>query len=378
MKKCMMFLALFSAAALAVGAISVHAESAVAPVVGSGALPYGVFSPLAHGDGAGYYYWDSTETSVWAPTYAWRTPSNPQGWSGDDTYWTTSLPFAVTFCGIRHGAGSNLYVGSNGIVGFAASKMDEPINQNIPVSTAPNSIIAIFWDNLAGYTNGDISLDLVGTSPNRALFVTYSPWYYDLAPSDPIEFQILIRETNVSGINNTIEFRYKDVVGDSWRDNGFSATVGLENNSGTTAAKYSYNEEVIPNQFAIRFVDKDYVDNQVGDFHLVNPPDGYEGDVGERIEFRWQEPEYSGGGVVTYKLYLADNPDFHDSLVFDTGTEPTFSYVFGSDDRGVYWWKVKATESILGLYKWSEETFMLDIESAVTDTTWGQIKASFE
>ncbi|OGD78161.1 MAG: hypothetical protein A2Y64_05245 [Candidatus Coatesbacteria bacterium RBG_13_66_14] len=378
MRKSLLLLVLLPAAVLAAGAAAVQAESALPPEVGAGTLPLGL-SPSAHGGGAGYYFWDSTETDTWAPTYGWRNPVHHMGWRGDDTYWTTSLPFAVTFCGIRYNAGKNLYVGSNGIVGFMSSKMDEPINQDIPISASPNAIMAAFWDNLAGYSNGDISLDLVGTAPNRAFFITYSPWYYDLAPADPIAFQILIRETDVAGINNTIEFRYKDVIGDSWRDDGFSATVGLENNSGVTAASYSYNMPVITGQLAVRFVDSQFVDNQLGEFHLIAPLDGYVAMVGEWVDFQWQASEYTGSGVVTYELYLDDNPDFNHPTIFDIGTDTSFRYVFGSDDTGTYWWKVKATESILHLYKWSEETHKLIIsDDAVAETTWGQIKATFE
>jgi hypothetical protein len=378
MRKCLLLLALLSAAALAGGATAVSVESSLPPAIGTGALPFG-FSPSAHGDGAGYYFWDSNETDSWAPTYGWRTPTGHMGWRGDDTFWTTTLPFAVTFCGVKHNAGSNVYVGSNGIVGFMSAKMEEPINQDIPVTATPNAIIAAFWDNLDGYSTGDISVDLVGTAPNRAFFITYSPWFYDLAPSDPIEFQVLIRETSVPGINNTIELRFRDVIGDSWRDGGFSATVGLENNSGVTAAKYSYNHEVISNNLAVRFVDSQFVDDQIGDFHLVVPEDGAVIMVGEWVDFRWQTPEYSGHGAVTYELYLADNPNFDDPVIFNVGGNPTFSYVFGSDDTGTYWWKVKATESDIDLYKWSEETNQFVISDvAVTDASWGQIKASFE
>jgi hypothetical protein len=378
MKKCLLLLALLSAAALAGSAVAVQAEDPLPSAVGPVAVSSG-FSPLAHGGGAGYYYWDSHETDVWAPTYGWRNPVHHMGWRGDDVYWTTSLPFDVTFCGIHHNEGSNLYVGSNGIVGFMSPGMDEPINQDIPVSAAPNAIMAVFWDNLEGSTTGDISVDVVGTEPDRALFITYSPWYYDLAPSDPIEFQILIRETDVPHINNTVEFRYKDVVGDSWRDNGLSATVGLENNSGVTAAKYSYNQPIITGELAVRFVDSLYVDDQIGDFHLVFPEDGYVAMVGEWIDFRWDAAEYSGHGTLTYELFLDDSPSFNDPTIFDVGTDTHFRYVFGSDDTGTYWWKVKATESDIELYKWSEETNKLIIsDEAVYESSWGQIKASFE
>jgi len=378
MRKCLFMLVLLSAAALAGNALTVQAESTLPPVLETGAVHSG-FSPLAQGGGGGYYFWDSSETDPWAPNYAWRPPVNFMGWHDDDTYWTVTLPFTVTLCGNRHNAGTNLYIGSNGIIGFISTKMDEPINQDIPVSASPNAVIAAFWDNLTGYTSGDIAVDVIGTAPNRALFITYSPWYYDLAPADPIEFQVLIRETSLSNINNTIEFRYNDVIGDSWRDNGFSATVGLEDNAGVTAAKYSYNTPVITNRLAVRFVDSDYVDSQLGDFHLIAPEDGYTAMIGDWVDFSWEASEYTGSGTVTYKMYLDDSPNFNDPTIFDTGTDTNYRYVFGSDDTGTYWWKVIVTESVLGLSKWSEETNRLVVSDVgVAESSWGRIKANFE
>jgi len=351
----------------------VHADGA--PAVGAVPPPFGGES---RGSGAGYYCWDSNETNPWAPDYSWRYPVHRMGWRGDDTFWTTTLPFKVTFCGVTHQAGENIYVGANGIVGFAAQGMDDPINQNIPNSATPNAVMAVLWDNLHGYAAGDIAVDLAGSAPSRSLFITYSPWYYYGAPADPIEFQLVIRETDVEGINNTIDFRYKDVVGDSWRDYGLSATVGLENAAGSAAAKYSYNQPDIMNRLAIRFVDVVFVDNQVGPFHLIVPEDGYVANVGEWIDFRWQQPEYDGYGEVTYRLYIDKDPNFGNPKIYDTGTSPSFRYVFGYDEAGTYWWKVRAEESVLGLTRWSEETRKLIVSDvAVTPTTWGRIKAEF-
>jgi hypothetical protein len=78
-------------------------------------------------------------------------------------------------------------------------------------------------------------------------------------------------------------------------------------------------------------------------------------------------------------MYLDDDPSFSNPTIFDIGTDTSFRYVFGSDDTGTYWWKVIATESVLGLSKWSEETNRLVISDVgVTDSSWGRIKANFE
>ncbi len=372
MRKVLMLLLLGAVAVFAAGAIGVQDESS--PMV---AAPLGPdYVPLRSGDGAGYYFWDSQETDNWAPSYNWRTPRNPRGWRGDDTYWNLTTPFDIRFCGNDYPSGSSFYVGSNGILGFYMTDMDEPINQNIPDGVAPNSILTPLWDNLHGYADGDIYVEVAGSSPTQKWCISYTPWYFYNAPSDPIEFQVMIFQAPVSNMNNTIEFRYKDVVGDTWRDHGLSATVGLEKRSGTDAAKYSYNEEVIPNQFAIRFVDSNYVDDQVGEFDLLTPPDGSEYEPGDTIHFTWEAAEYSGHGSVNYTLYLADNNDFDDPVIFERGGATWLDYIFGDDDRGGYWWKVKAKETELGLTVWSE-VWTFDIAGAVEETTWGQIKASY-
>ena len=269
-------------------------------------------------------------------------------------------------------------MGSNGILGFMSSGMDNPINQNLPSTSAPNNIMAALWDNLSGYTSGEIYIETAGSAPTRKWCITYSPWYYYEAAADPIEFQILIHEAPLTTVNNSVEFRYKDVIGDSWRDNGFSATVGLENSGGTDAVQYSYNQEIIPNQFSILFVDKNWVDDQLGDFNLLTPEDGAEVYTGETINFTWEEASYGGHGDVTYTLFMDDNPEFSSPLVFDRGGVTWFNYVFGDDDTGNYWWKVYAEEDDIGISKWCEDVFEFLVTGvSVDETTWGQIKAEY-
>lgn len=341
-----------------------------APVLSPGLEQAGAFPT-----DAGYYWWDSNDGDEWAPDYTWDYPQNAMGWLGDDTYWSTTLPFTIRFCGTLYSSGSPLYVGSNGLIGFAESGMDQDVNQDIPSATSPNSLIAVYWDNLNSYSNGEIYVDS-RTNPDR-LVITYDPWYFYGSAVDALEFQVVIFSQVVGGANNTIELRYKDVYGDSWRDAGLSATVGLENYNGASAAAYSFNQAVLEDDFAIRFADQDYVDGQLGVFHLLAPADGSHVDLGENVILDWEDSTYGGRGSISYRCYLADNPDFTSPVILDPGDVSQDSYIFGSGDEGTWYWKVKVTESILGMTRWSEETWTLDVGEggAVVPASWGSIKA---
>ncbi len=341
---------------------------------------FGSYMPANAGSGAGYDFWDSGESSDWAPTYTWFSPQNGQGWQGNDTSWTTTLPFDVRFCGVDYTAGSSFHVGSNGVLGFAAANMDEPINQSLPNGATPNAIIALLWDDLVGGSASDISLDVNGAAPNRQWIITYSDWYYYGSPTDTLDFQVVILETGVDDVNNTIEFRYRDVVGDSWRDHGASATVGLENSAGTQAAQYSLNQGVIANGLAVRFIDSTFVNSQLGGFDLLTPEDNFHGRVGDNINLSWGASSYSGNGVVVYKVHLADNSQLTNPLILDAGTNTSLIHVFGTGYDDVYYWSVVANETTLGLEKWAGQIRSMIIHPrdwAIAETSWGGIKALY-
>jgi hypothetical protein len=333
-------------------------------------------APLDEGEDAGYYWWDSNESSGWAPDADWRNPTNSMPWQGDDDYWTTSIPFDITFCGDFHPAGSDLYVSSNGFVTFRENGADDPINQNIPSPGLPNALVAAFWDNLHAYSDGEISIDTFGTSPEREFVISYSPWYFYDSPYDELEFQIIFYETDVDNINNTVEIQFEDVYGDSWRDAGTSATVGLEADMGSDAAKYTYNQSNLANELAIRYVDTVFVESQLGTFDLLTPADDSTHLIGDNINFTWEQPTYNGSGSVTYKLYIDDSMDFDDPIILACGTTPSKNYIFGTGDNGTYYWKVIATESTLGLKQESDSVFSLHITGVnVVPSSWGVIKA---
>ena len=62
-----------------------------------------------------------------------------------------SLPFEFTFYGI---AQNTIYISTNGWVSFADPLAAYSVNSTIPTTGAPDSMIAVFWDNMTSLTGG--------------------------------------------------------------------------------------------------------------------------------------------------------------------------------------------------------------------------------
>ena len=62
-----------------------------------------------------------------------------------------------------------------------------------------------------------------------------------------MSFEVVLNE------NGQILTQYKGIDPSYWPEPGASATIGLENETGTTAFQYSYNESVLTDQLAIRY-----------------------------------------------------------------------------------------------------------------------------
>jgi len=333
------------------------------------------FGRLVSGDGAGYYFWDSNEASSWAPVYDWIDASGGTDLgTGDEASFTVTTPFDIRFCDRDYAAGSTVYVGCNGALSFRNAGIPGA-NQNMPNAASPNALAAAAWDDLRGIT-GDHLYSHLDTSGDLDVWVlSYDPWHRYLSIG-PFRFQMQIFEQAAAGINNMVEFHYQTVLA-SGINLGSSATVGLENWGGTEAAAYSYNS-ALEAEFAVRFIDTRWVDDQLGAFHLLTPEDGYYLIAPpETVNFTWEEPEYDGQGTVTYTFFLGREPDLSDAEEFDRGGNTWFDYTFDEDDWGDWYWSVRAEESDLGLSRMAEEIWSLTVGTDVTEATWGQIKANF-
>ena len=157
---------------------------------------------------------------------------------GDDTYEYVSLPFTFDFYGNTY---NGLYVSSNGFVSFGSGYTTYS-NGCIPSTGTPNNAIYAFWDDLVptGGSNGNVYVKQIDDDT----FVI--EWYQvrKYGTSDYQTFEIVLRS------DHSITLQYQSV------SNTDSATVGVENSTGTLAQQYVCNGAGTPltNQLAIRYI----------------------------------------------------------------------------------------------------------------------------
>lgn len=127
----------------------------------------------------------------------------------------------------------------------ASSASLDNTNLDLPNSASPNALIAPYWDDLivqgksggGGWTSS-VSTFTSGSAPNRIFVITYTNVrnVSDTAAStNLLTFQVLLYEGS-----NHIVFQYNDVKATTSNGGGKSATIGVENNNGTGAKKFSY------------------------------------------------------------------------------------------------------------------------------------------
>jgi subtilisin family serine protease len=169
-------------------------------------------------------------------TYQWIDPSGMTALSlsNDDVSPVQSLPFTFRFYGFDY---TQLYVGANGLIGFANQNLSTPVNTDLPDAATPNNILCPFWDDLNPGAGGSVRIGTAGSAPNRKLVIAWVDVPYAANPPANFTFQVVLEEGT-----HQIQFHYQNVAsGRGPGDQGKSATVGLENASGTVAARYSYN-----------------------------------------------------------------------------------------------------------------------------------------
>jgi hypothetical protein len=133
-----------------------------------------------------------------------------------------SMPFTFNYFGTGY---SSLYICSNGWISFASTTCSGPPGGAIPSASAPNGIIAAYWDQYWPNNQPIIHSGYTGTAPNRVFLVNYSevqlyPTYY------LVTFQIKLFETS-----NDIEIHCQSCPNDAY----YSNVQGIENQSGTEA-----------------------------------------------------------------------------------------------------------------------------------------------
>lgn len=194
-------------------------------------------------DAFGYTWIDSDEPG--GPTYNWFDISTIgtriTTWSGsaDDGYAIVSLPFTFNFYGNNF---NSVKVVTNGFLSFdVASTVTSYSNTAIPATAEPNNALYPWWDDLNLTTSGTVHH--YNDAANNRFIVQYTnvPHYGTTEPG-VYTFQIFIYR------NGEIVYQYNNM-----QQTLNSATIGIENGSGTIASQVIFNQNYIKNNHAILF-----------------------------------------------------------------------------------------------------------------------------
>ncbi|MFG2074107.1 S8 family serine peptidase [Nonomuraea maritima] len=161
--------------------------------------------------------------------------------TGDDDAMQVTLPFRVPFYGTGY---SQAWIGTNGYITFA-DRATTGANTRLPATGVPNNAVYPFWDDIVVDAQGGIYTSVTGTAPNRTYVVEWRNVTFYGDSSQRLSFEALLGE------DGSVAFRYKDIEGG--RDQGTSATIGIENASGDDAMEYVYEEAALSTGQSLTF-----------------------------------------------------------------------------------------------------------------------------
>ncbi|MFB4273903.1 S8 family serine peptidase [Nonomuraea sp. MTCD27] len=162
--------------------------------------------------------------------------------TGDDEAVQVTLPFPVPFYGTGQG---RAWIGTNGFVTFAADRITTGSNGRLPTSGTPNNAVYPYWDDLIVDAQAGIYTAVTGTAPHRTFVVEWRNVTFYNEAAQRVSFAALLGE------DGSIGFRYKDI--ESTRDQGVSATIGVENAAGDDALLYSYEQAALSTGQGVTF-----------------------------------------------------------------------------------------------------------------------------
>ena len=169
--------------------------------------------------------------------FSWTDPTNMAilaELENDGVSTVQEMPFEFKFYGNTY---NRLYIGSNGLMGFAPNGLERSSNRNLPQASLSTPALFPYWDDFNPKDGGTIRIGVVGDAPSRQVIVTWQDIPYFYKPSPPFSFQVVLNETS-----HEIEFHYRDVHPENLTiGGGRSATIGIQSANAVLATSYSYN-----------------------------------------------------------------------------------------------------------------------------------------
>lgn len=195
-------------------------------------------------DAGGYTYIDSAEATL-TPDFedisATGTVAATASGADDGTE-VIPIGFTFSYYGNPY---TNVNVCSNGFLAFNETS-GAFTDSALPNVGVPNNMIAGWWDDLGPINNGTIYYETLGVAPNRRFIVQFQGVEELTLPANLNTFQFKLFESS-----NQIEVHYETLANSA----GDSATIGIENSSGTVGLTYFSASGIPPisTPFAIRY-----------------------------------------------------------------------------------------------------------------------------
>jgi hypothetical protein len=281
------------------------------------------------------------------------------GYTNDESYGPFNIGFNFSFFGNGY---TQFYLNTNGQILFDGASIDGE-NVAIPNASLPNNFIAGFWDDLAVSFTGKILYSTIGAAPNRKLIIQFVNMNFYNIPSSFGTYLVILYENT-----NKIQVQYRLILDYlSTRAHGGTATIGLENATGSDGKQHSYNNSsAITNEQAISFTpsgstytiesnaiyDGVYLTTNIslpdpGITILTSP--AQDAIIGSAQTFEWN----AASNAASYTLYISSRSDLADATVYYPGSNLSHS-ITGLTLDATYYWGVFATNA--------------------TGTTWCEIK----
>ncbi|HEX9953248.1 MAG TPA: M36 family metallopeptidase, partial [Rubricoccaceae bacterium] len=186
-------------------------------------------------DAFGYRWTDSNEPG--GPTYNWIdiSATGTAVTLGDDATVTVPLPFAFKYYGVDQ---TSVRIVSNGWLGFGGTSTAYS-NVAIPTAADPNNALFAFWDDLNPGAGGSVRYQDMGDGRFVVSWIAV-PRYSDAASVET--FQIILSR------GGAVTYQYKTVTGTL-----NSATVGIENATGSTGLQTAFNGAYLQDNLAVRY-----------------------------------------------------------------------------------------------------------------------------
>jgi len=189
------------------------------------------------GPDSGGYCWIDSDTFC-GPPFNWIDTSGFNLAPNLSNEYRINIP---TFCTFPYydSTYNYVYVSANGWMAMGSRNpggIGDSVPKCLPNAAAPNNVICPFWDNLAmgpGYGSGHLYYRTFYGDKRYFVLVFLNMNRIGTDTTNLLTFEVIIHE------DGDIVFQYADVTtGDSLRDYGRSASVGIENGTGTTGLQY--------------------------------------------------------------------------------------------------------------------------------------------